>query len=128
MVGTRKECSPMMTPAFTQQHTLSSRRCAHRRRVDGSGECEGIFAVRRCLLNGSTGGDVRAGLLPATQGERRRRRQPIGQDREGLMARSTNPASHPNAFVAVIVCLAKPLSMTNDRLFTANRTPPREEA
>jgi hypothetical protein len=37
MVGVRKKCSPM-SPAFTQQQTLSSRWCAHRRRVDGSGE------------------------------------------------------------------------------------------
>ena len=92
------------------------------------GRAQRIFAVRRCLLNGSTGGDALAGLLPATQGERRRRRQPIGQDREGLIARSTNPASHPNAFVAVIVGLAEPLSMTDDRVVAANRTPPREEA
>jgi hypothetical protein len=40
MVGARKKCLPM-APAFTQQHTLSRRRCAHRRRVDGSGECDG---------------------------------------------------------------------------------------
>ena len=42
MVGVRKKCSPM-TPAFTQQQTLSSRRCAHRRRVDGSGERDGSW-------------------------------------------------------------------------------------
>ena len=41
MVGAHKRCSPMMTPAFSQQHTLSRRRCAHRRRVDGSGERDG---------------------------------------------------------------------------------------
>ena len=40
MVGARKKRSPM-APAFTQQHTLSRRRCAHRRRVDGSGERDG---------------------------------------------------------------------------------------
>jgi hypothetical protein len=37
MVGVRKKCSPM-APALTQQQALSSRRCAHRRKVDGSGE------------------------------------------------------------------------------------------
>jgi hypothetical protein len=37
MVGARKKCWPM-APAFTQRHTLSRRRCAHRRRVDGSGK------------------------------------------------------------------------------------------
>jgi hypothetical protein len=40
MVGGRTRCSPV-APAFTQQHTLSRRRCAHRRRVDGSGERDG---------------------------------------------------------------------------------------
>ena len=43
MVGARKKCAPMMAPAFTQQHTLSRRRCAHRRRVDGSGERDGSW-------------------------------------------------------------------------------------
>jgi hypothetical protein len=36
MVGAHKKCAPM-APAFTQQHKLSSRRCAHRRKVHGSG-------------------------------------------------------------------------------------------
>ena len=40
MVGARKKCWPI-APAFTQQRTLSRRRCAHRRRVDGSGERDG---------------------------------------------------------------------------------------
>ena len=40
MVGARKKCWPM-APAFTQQRTLSRRRRAHRRRVDGSGERDG---------------------------------------------------------------------------------------
>ena len=44
------------------------------------------------------------------------------------MARPTNPAPHPKAFVAVIVGLAEPLSMADDRMLAANRTPPREEA
>jgi len=52
----------------------------------------------------------------------------VRQDSEGLMARSTNPASYPNAFVAVIVGLAEPLSMADDRVVAANRTPPRERA
>ena len=86
-----------------------------------------ILAVRRRLLNGNTGGNALAGLLPATQGKRRRRHQPLGQDREGLMARPTDPASHPNALVAVIVGLAEPLPMADDRVVAANRTPPREE-
>jgi hypothetical protein len=40
MVGARKKRWPI-PPAFTQQRTLSRRRCAHRRRVDGSGERDG---------------------------------------------------------------------------------------
>src|SRR5664279_1628048 len=40
MVGARKKCWPT-TPAFIQRHTLSRRRCAQRRRVDGSGERDG---------------------------------------------------------------------------------------
>ena len=40
----------------------------------------------------------------------------------------TDPASHPDAFVVVIVGLAGTLSMADDRVVAANRTPPREEA
>jgi hypothetical protein len=40
MVGGRKKYSAI-APAFNQQHTLSRRRCAHRRRVEGSGERDG---------------------------------------------------------------------------------------
>jgi hypothetical protein len=40
MVGGRKRRT-LMVPAFTQQQTLSSRRRAHRRRVEGSGERDG---------------------------------------------------------------------------------------
>jgi len=86
-----------------------------------------IFAVRCRLLHGSPGGYVLTSLPSATQTEGRRRRQPIGQNREGLFARPTHPASYPNAFVAVIVGLAEPSSMADDRLVAAKRTPPREE-
>ncbi|HEY6371174.1 MAG TPA: hypothetical protein VIX37_11395 [Candidatus Sulfotelmatobacter sp.] len=40
VVGARKKCATV-APALTQQHTLSRRRCAHLRRVDGSGERDG---------------------------------------------------------------------------------------
>jgi len=40
MVGARKKCA-LMAPVFTKQHTLSRRRCAHRRRAEGSGERDG---------------------------------------------------------------------------------------
>jgi hypothetical protein len=91
------------------------------------GQARRILAVRRCLLNAITCGDVFTGLLPATQAERRRRHEPVGQNREGLPARITNPASHPNAFVPVIVGLAKSPSVADDRGVPANRTLPRQE-
>ena len=39
----------------------------------------------------------------------------------------TDPASHPNVFVPVIVALAQPLSMADDRVVAANWTSPRQE-
>src|ERR1019366_8217679 len=76
---------------------------------------------------GSAGSNALIGLLPAPQGERRRRHQPIGQDREGLVARMTDSTPHPNAFVTVIVGLAEPPSMADDRVVPANRTSPWQE-
>jgi hypothetical protein len=86
-----------------------------------------IFAVRRCLLNGIACGDPLTGLLPATQAERRRRSEPIGQDREGLFARMTDSTPHPNVFMPVIVGLAEPPSVADDRVVMANRASPRQE-
>ena len=91
------------------------------------GQARWVLAVRRRLLHGDTGGDALTGLLAATQAERRRWREPIGQDGEGLPAGMTDSAAHPNAFVAVIVGLAEPLSMTDDRLLLTDWTLPREE-
>jgi hypothetical protein len=91
------------------------------------GRTRRIFAVRRCLLNGITCGDAFTGLLSTTQAEKPGRRQPIGQDREGLTARLTESAPHPNAFLPVVVGLAKPPSMSDDRVVVANRTPPRQK-
>jgi hypothetical protein len=39
----------------------------------------------------------------------------------------TDSASHPNAFLLVVVGLAEPPSMTDDGVVPANRTLPREE-
>ena len=47
--------------------------------------------------------------------------------RSGLIARVTDSATHPNALVVLIVCLAETSSMTDYRMVLANRTPPREE-
>jgi len=83
--------------------------------------------VRRCLLNGITCGDALTGLLPAMQAERRRRREPIGQDRECLPARMTDSAPHPDPVVARVVCLPASLAMTDDGIVAAERTPPRQK-
>jgi hypothetical protein len=86
-----------------------------------------ILTVRRRLLNGGPGGDVLTSLLSAMQAERRRRRQPIRQDRERLPAGMTDSASHPNVFVVFIVGLAGTPSVADDRIVVANRTSPRQE-
>jgi hypothetical protein len=72
MVGARKK-RRLTAPASTQQQTLTSRRCAHRRKVDGSGERDGSLqcgadcstgspaamcsqaCCRQCKLNGAEG-------------------------------------------------------------------------
>jgi len=78
------------------------------------------------LLGRITGGDELAGLLSAPQAVVSRWCQPIRQDREGLPARQTDSASHPDAFVPVIVALASAPSMANDRVLVANWTTPRQ--
>ena len=83
--------------------------------------------MRRRLLHGITCGDALTGLLPAMQAERRRRSEPIGQDREGLIARMTDSAAHPNVLVVFVVGLAEPPSMADDRVDVADRTSPRQE-
>jgi hypothetical protein len=66
-------------------------------------------------------------LLSATQAERRRRSEPIGQDSQGLVARMTDPAAHSNVIVLVIVGMAETPSVADDRLLAANRTSPRQK-
>ena len=83
--------------------------------------------MRRRLLHGITCGDALTGLLPAVQAEGRRRSEPIGQDCEGLVARMTDPAAHPNAIMLVIVGLAEPQPMADDRVVSAKGTPPWQE-
>jgi hypothetical protein len=78
------------------------------------------------LLHGITGGDAGTGLLPAPQAEMPRRSQPVGQYGEGLVAKVTDSASHPDTFVAIVVGLAGAQSMADDRMIEANRTPPRQ--
>ena len=83
--------------------------------------------MRRCLLNGIACGDALTGLLPALQAKRRRRSEPIGQDREALPARTTDSTSHPDAFMLVIVALTESPSVADDRVVAANGTSPRQE-
>jgi hypothetical protein len=72
MVGARNKYAAI-APALSQQHTLSKRRCAHRRNVDGSGEIDESLqcgaacstespaamlsqaCCRHCKLNGAAG-------------------------------------------------------------------------
>jgi hypothetical protein len=79
------------------------------------------------LLSSVAGDDSLAGLLPATHAEMSRRRQPIRQDGEGLAARPANTAPHPDALVSVVVGLAEPPAVTDDRLGLTDRTQPRQE-
>ena len=85
------------------------------------------MAVRRCLLNRLTGTDPLTGQLSTPQRVVPGRRQPIRQDREGLAARLTDSAPHPNAFVPVIVGLPKAPAVADDRVTLASRTPPWQE-
>jgi hypothetical protein len=86
-----------------------------------------IFAVRCRLLGRITGGDALARLLSTPQAVVPGRRQPIGQDREGLPAWSTDSAPHPDALALIIVTLTESLSVADDRVLTANGTSPRQE-
>ena len=82
----------------------------------------------RCgLFGGLAGRDLLPGLLSATEGIVPGRRQPIGQDREGLPARPAESAPHPNAFSLVIMGWTEPPSMANDGMVPANRTSPRQQ-
>ena len=83
--------------------------------------------MRRCLLSSVAGDDPLAGLLPARHAEMSRRRQPVRQDGEGLPARPTNPAPHPDAIVLVVVGLAEPPAVADDRVVLAERAQPRQE-
>ena len=83
--------------------------------------------MRCCLLDRIASGDPLAGLLSAPQAVVSGRRQPIGQDREGLPARQTDSAPHPDAIVPVIVGLTESSSVADDRVVPANRTSPRQE-
>jgi hypothetical protein len=56
-----------------------------------------------------------------------RRRRPIGQHREGLLARATSPPANPDLCVPVIVSLLEPPPVTDDRAIAAQRASPGEQ-
>jgi hypothetical protein len=78
------------------------------------------------LLSRVTGSDLLAGLLSATQAIVPKRNQPVGQDREGLVALPTKPTPNPYVCVPALMRLPKSSAMTNDRGSLTNWTPPRE--
>jgi hypothetical protein len=82
--------------------------------------------VRCCLLGRITGGDALAGLLSTLQAVVPGRCQPIGQNREGFLARLTDSPPHPDAFALVIVTLAQSASVANDRVVPADWAAPRQ--
>ena len=90
------------------------------------GQAGWIFALRCCLLGRVTGVDPLTGLLSASQAVVSRRRQPIGQDGVGLRARATDSAPHPDACALFIVCLTESPAVADDRVVSANGTPPRQ--
>jgi hypothetical protein len=74
-----------------------------------------------------TNGDVLTCLLPAVKAVVAGWHQPIGQDGKGLPARLTDSAPYPDALVLVIVSMAEPSSVANDRVILANGASPRQE-
>ena len=79
----------------------------------------------RCGLLGRVAGtDPLTGLLSAPQAVVPERRQPIRQNRVGLLAWVTDSAPHPDAGTPVIVGLAKSPPVPDDRVAMANRTTP----
>ena len=83
--------------------------------------------MRCCLFGRVTGADPLTGLLSTMQAVGRGRREPIGQDREGLAARLTDSTPHPDACVPVVVALTESPSVADDRVVMANGTSPRQE-
>src|SRR2546422_2968206 len=61
------------------------------------------------------------------QAEMPGRRQPVGQNREGLLARPTHSAPRPEGSALIVVALAKSLSVADDRVVAADRTTPRQK-
>jgi hypothetical protein len=82
--------------------------------------------VWRRLFDSLAGGELFTRLLTAVQREVPGWDQPLGQNREGLTARTANPSSHPYSLLMLIVSLAQAQSMANDRVVAANGASPRQ--
>src|ERR1019366_7869740 len=80
MVGARKKCP--MAPAFTQQHTLRRRRCAHRRRGEGSGERDGSLQCGAACLTESP-----AAMHSQACWRQRKLKYPDGASQSGKMVK-----------------------------------------
>jgi hypothetical protein len=74
-----------------------------------------------------TGSNPIAGLPPTVQAVVPRRRQVVGQSREGLLARPTDSAPHPDGSPLIIVALTESPSVADDRVVAADRAAPRQE-
>ena len=92
----------------------------------GIGQARRIFAVRHGLLSRIASTHSVTSLLSTAQAVVSRWHQPVRQNGEGLPAWPTNPTPHPEVFSAVVVCLTKSTSVTNDRGVSAKRTSPRQ--
>jgi hypothetical protein len=78
------------------------------------------------MLSRVTTGDLLASLLPATQAVVAERHQPVWQDREGPVAGSAEPASNPDALVALVVRVPQAPSVADDRVVLTDGTPARQ--
>ena len=56
-----------------------------------------------------------------------RRCQPVRQDSKRLPARSTNPATHPDPVMLVVVRLPESPPVADDRVVAAQRAQPRQQ-
>ena len=83
--------------------------------------------MRRGLLHGFPCGDPLTRFLSTAQGIVGRRCEPLRQDREGFLARPTDPAPNPEAFVLVVMTLAEPAPVADDRVVLTDWTSPRQE-
>jgi len=73
------------------------------------------------LLSSIASADPLTRLLPATKAEMPQRDQPVRQDGKRPSARPTNAATHPDAFVLVVVRLPESPSVADDGVAAAQR-------